>query len=182
VGGLREVIFKEHFTSTHRLLSAAISLWLAVVMLALPAAAQKSYTTQMRTYVSGQGSDSNPCTALSPCRTFKAALALTSAGGEVFVLNSADYGAATINKAVTLSSDGAMAGVLASGGGGLTISAGATDVINVRGLDIDGANSGTTGIEFSSGAGLNVLKSSIRGFTTYGIAFAAFGGRLFAGL
>src|SRR6185369_2475583 len=38
-------------------------------------------TPLMRTYVSGLGSDSNPCTAASPCATFQAALAMTLAGG-----------------------------------------------------------------------------------------------------
>src|SRR5712691_4250584 len=103
-------------------------------------------TPQTRTYVSGTGSDSNPCTASSPCKTFNAALALTIAGGEIFVLNSANYGPLTINKAVTITSEGAVAGVLATSGAGITISAGASDVVNLRGLGIDGANSGTVGI------------------------------------
>src|SRR3979490_2892444 len=48
-------------------------------------------TPQMRTYVSGLGTDNNPCTALLPCKSFQGALALTLAGGEIYVLNSADY-------------------------------------------------------------------------------------------
>jgi hypothetical protein len=40
------------------------------------------------------------------------ALALTIAGGEIYVLNSANYGAVTINKAVTITSEGAVVGVL----------------------------------------------------------------------
>ena len=39
-----------------------------------------SATPLMRTYVSGLGSDGNPCTAASPCAPFQAALALTLAG------------------------------------------------------------------------------------------------------
>src|SRR5262249_21924227 len=147
----------------------------------IPAAAQKlgapsaPPSPQSRTYVSGVGIDGGPCTAASPCRTFSAALALTTAGGEVFVLNSANYGAATINKAVTITSEGAVAGVLATSGAGLTISAGAGDVVNLRGLDIDGGGSGSTGIQFGSGAALNVTKSLIRGFANAGIAFSPAG-------
>src|SRR5262245_7697886 len=70
-------------------------------------------TPQMRTYVSGTGSDSNPCSATAPCRTFRAALALTLAGGEIYVLNSADYGPVTINKSLSITGEGAIAGVLA---------------------------------------------------------------------
>src|SRR5690242_21705525 len=63
----------------------------------LPAAPAVPLT---RTYVSGTGNDSSPCTASQPCATFQAALALTLAGGEIFVLNSANYGPVTINKAL----------------------------------------------------------------------------------
>src|SRR5712691_7886848 len=108
-------------------------------------------TPQTRTYVSGTGSDSNPCTVSSPCKTFQAALALTIAGGEIYVLNSANYGPVVINKAVTITSEGAVGGLLATSGVGITIGAGANDVINLRGLDIDGGNIGSVGIQFSSG-------------------------------
>src|SRR5207245_7698630 len=88
---------------------------------------------QMRTYVSGTGNDSYPCLASWPCQTFQAALALTVAGGEIFVLDSANYGAVTINKAVSITSEGAVAGV---SGAGITIAAGAGEVLNLRGLDL----------------------------------------------
>jgi hypothetical protein len=137
-------------------------------------------TPQMRTYVSGLGTDNNPCTALLPCKSFQAALALTLAGGEIYVLNSADYGAVTINKAVTITSEGATAGILATSGNGITISAGPSDVINLRGLDIDGGRSGGIGIQFSSGQSLNIQKSVVRNFTSSGINFAPSGtGTLF---
>jgi hypothetical protein len=128
-------------------------------------------TPQMRTYVSGLGSDSNPCIVSSPCKTLQAALALTIAGGAIFVLDSANYGPVTINKAVTITSEGAMAGVLATTGVGLTISAGANDVVNLRGLDIDGGNSGSIGIQFNSGQSLNIQKSLVHNFTNSGISF-----------
>jgi hypothetical protein len=137
-------------------------------------------TPQMRTYVSGLGSDANPCLASWPCQTFQAALALTIAGGEIYVLDSANYGAVTINKAVSITSEGAMAGVLATSGAGITIAAGAGDVINLRGLDIDGGGSGGIGIQFSSGQSLNIQKSVVRNFTNSGISFSPNGpGTLF---
>jgi hypothetical protein len=52
------------------------------------------------------------------------------------------------------------------------INAGASDVINLRGLDVDGGNSGSIGIQFSSGGALNIQKSAARGFANSGIAFA----------
>jgi hypothetical protein len=125
----------------------------------------------MRTYVSGSGSDSNQCSVTSPCKTFQGALNRTLPGGEIYVLNSANYGQVTINKAVTITSEGAVAGVLASSGVGITISAGPSDVINLRGLDIDGGNTGLVGVQFNSGQALNMQKSVVRGFTNAGIVF-----------
>jgi len=55
-----------------------------------------SNATLTRTYVSGTGDDGNPCTAPWPCQTFAAALAVTVAGGEIYVLDSANYGPVNI--------------------------------------------------------------------------------------
>jgi Right handed beta helix region len=140
-----------------------------VALAAQPLAANTPLT---RTYVSGTGSDSNPCSAANPCLTLQGALAMTVAGGEIYVLDSANYGPVTINKAVTITSEGAAAGVLAISGPGITIGAGATDVVNLRGLDIDGSNSGSVGIQFNSGQSLNIQKSVVRGFIESGINFA----------
>ena len=52
------------------------------------------------------------------------------------------------------------------------ISAGASDVVNLRGLGLDGANSGSIGIQFVSGKSLTVQKSFVRNFTNSGITFA----------
>jgi hypothetical protein len=126
----------------------------------------------MRTHVSGQGSDNNPCSVTSPCRTLQVALGRTIAGGQIYVLNSAGYGVVTINKSITIVSEGALAGVLAVNGVGITINAGANDVITLRGFDIDGGNSASIGIQFNSGQSLNIHKVAVRGFTNTGINFA----------
>jgi hypothetical protein len=131
-----------------------------------------STTPQPRTYVSGLGSDSNACTVSAPCRTFQAALSKTVAGGEIFVLNSADYSALVIDKAVTITSEGAVGGVLASSGVAITISAGASDAVNLRGLALDGGKTGSVGIQFNSGQSLNIQRSVVRNFSNSGINFA----------
>lgn len=130
---------------------------------------------QTRTFVSGLGNDNNPCTASQPCRTLNAALLLTAAGGEIYVLDSADYGPVTINKALTIASDGAVAGVLATSGVGIAISAGSNDVVTLRGLNIDGGTTGNVGIQFNAGKALNVQKSVLRGFVNAGLYFAPSG-------
>src|SRR5712671_1903961 len=142
---------------------------LVIASSATPVPAQAQAT---RSYVSGTGRDSTSCTVSAPCKTLQAALTATSAGGEIFVLNSANYGPVTINKAVTITSEGAIAGVLSTSGVGMTISAGAGDAVNLRGLAIDGGGSGSVGIQFNAGQALIIQKSSVRGFANTGINFA----------
>src|SRR5579883_3541898 len=93
-----------------------------------------------RTWVSGKGSDSGSCSLASPCRTFAYAIAQTAAGGEIDVLDPAGYGALTITQSISIVNDGVgEAGVQAgSGGAAITINAGASDVIQLRGLTIEG--------------------------------------------
>jgi len=147
-----------------------------VIVLLLHAVAQATsprlqLVMQTRTYVSGLGKDNSPCTASMPCQTFQAALNTTIAGGEIFVLDSANYGPVSINKAVTIASEGAVGGVLALSGAGITINAGPNDVVTLRGLAIDGNNSGSVGIQFNSGPSLSIQNSVIRNFTNSGINF-----------
>ena len=132
-------------------------------------------TPQMRTYVSGKGNDNNPCNVSQPCQTLKAALALTLAGGEIFVLDSANYGAVTISQAVSITAAGAGAGILVTSGTAVVVSAGASDVVNLRGLVLDGGQTGSTGIQFNSGAGLVVQNAIVRNFAANGINFAPTG-------
>src|SRR5258708_25134143 len=126
---------------------------------------EPAYGQAMRTYVSGTGKDGTACTLANPCRTLQAALKLTNPGGEIQSLDSADYGYVTINQAVTLLGAHGATGVLAANVSGVTINAGANDVVTLKGLEIDGSGSGVNGIQFNSGAALNVLDSVIRGFS-----------------
>src|SRR5262249_15128251 len=99
-----------------------------------------------------------------PCRSFAGALAQTSPGGEIAVLDTAGYGAVTITQAVSIvNEEGVEAGITVTSGDGITINAGATDVINLRGLTIVGAG-GVSGIVFNSGGVLNIQNCVIRGF------------------
>jgi hypothetical protein len=119
---------------------------------------------QTRTFVAGQGSDSNPCTFAAPCRTFQHAHDVVAANGEIDVLDPAGYGPVIITKAISIQGHG-YAGISGSTANGVTINAGASDQINLRGLLIDGAGSGNkAGILFNTGASLNVQDSMIRNF------------------
>jgi hypothetical protein len=126
---------------------------LITTMSATPAQAQAT-----RTFVSAQsGSDSNPCSRSLPCRTFAFAITLTNAGGEINTLDPGGYGTVTITKSISIVSPLGEAGVLVpSGGTGITISAGANDTINLRGLIIEGGSLGAVGIKFNSGQALTI--------------------------
>ena len=126
-----------------------------------------------RTWVSGTGSDSNAssnCSITAPCQTFAGAIAVTSAGGEIDVLSPGGYGTLTITKAISIINDGAgEAGVLASGANGITISAGPGDVVNLRGLFVNGIGAGIDGIAVTSGGTVNVQNCLIQGFASIGL-------------
>jgi hypothetical protein len=145
---------------------ATVALWLGSV----PTQAQT------RVFVAAQGSDSNPCTFAAPCRTFQHAHDVVAANGEIDVLDPAGYGALTITKAISIQGHG-FSGISAPSGNGITINAGASDKISLRGLLIDGVGTGANGIQFNTGAFLNVQESLIRNFGGSGIAFISLGGQ-----
>jgi hypothetical protein len=137
------------------------------VLAAAPASAQVA-----RTFVSGNGADGNPCSRASPCRSFAYAIGQTSAGGDITVLDPAGYGSLTITKAISIVNDGVgEAAVTATTGDAITINAGSSDVVNLRGLTITGSSTSGSGITFNSGGTLNIQNSVIRGFGNVGINF-----------
>src|SRR3984893_6996007 len=92
-----------------------------------------------RTWVSGVGDDANPCSRTAPCKTFAGAISKTASGGEINVLDPGGFGAVTITKPITISSECFEAGVLVSGTNGIIVNVpNATDVVVLRGLDIEG--------------------------------------------
>jgi len=122
-----------------------------------------------RTWVSGVGDDANPCSRTAPCKTFAGAISKTAAGGEISVLDPGGFGAVTITKSISLTQDSSgEAGILASGTNGIIVNAAATDIINLRGLVIDGGtpvSPGLNGVRFLAGGVLNIQNSVIKNFT-----------------
>jgi hypothetical protein len=154
-----------------RIAFALLAAVFACSLFAAPALAQRD-----RVFVASYGSDSNPCTFGSPCKTFQNAINVVAQGGEVTAIDSAGFGTFSISHAVTITSpNGVEAGIAApeSGDAAITINAGPSDIIHLGGLTLDGDGvSNTTGIAFNSGGSLNIQNSVIRNFTNYGIAFA----------
>ena len=125
-----------------------------------------------RTWVSGVGDDANPCSRTAPCKTFAGAISKTAASGEIDALDPGGFGAVTITKAITIDGEtGNLAGVLVSAGNGITVNAGASDVVVIRNLTINGVGGGARGISFLAGAALHVEHCSIFKFLSPGIDF-----------
>jgi nitrous oxidase accessory protein NosD len=117
-----------------------------------------------RTFVSALGNDANPCSITQPCRTMQAAFNATAAGGTIDVLDPTGYGALVINKAVTIDGHGWAELNSPAGGNAVTISIGANDTVNLRGLTLVGGGTGVDGVLFMSGGSLHIQHSVARGF------------------
>ena len=124
-----------------------------------------------RVFVAAQGSDANPCTFASPCRTFQHAHDVAAAAGEIDVLDPAGYGSVIINKAISIQGHGFSGIGLTSGVTAITVNAGANDPVNLTGLLIEGSGLGFAGIVFNTGKSLTIENSIVRNVTSDGIRF-----------
>ena len=137
---------------------------LLVCALAVPA-----FALNNRSAVSVNGSDLNPCTPASPCRSFGAAIAQTNPGGEVIALDSAGYGPFTVPTSMTISgAPGVHAALTVSSGDGITVNATNTDIVAIRNLVLIGSGGGS-GINNLQSAELLVLDCAITNFSLDGI-------------
>ncbi len=142
-----------------------------------------SFAQATRTWISGVGDDANPCSRTAPGKTFAGAISKTAANGEINVLDPGGFGGVTITKAITLDGLGSEGGMLVAGTSGIIINAGATDVIILRNLNLEGLGTlgnSTNGINIINAGSVHVENCRISGFHT-GIRFAptAAGAQLF---
>jgi Right handed beta helix region len=136
---------------------------IALVVSIVPAA----FATNPRSAVSVNGSDANPCTVASPCRSFGAAILVTSTDGEVVALDTAGYGPFTATFPITISSaPGAHAAITATSTNGITVNAGSNDRVTLRNLVLIGSPTGIAGIQQVQAHDLRIINCTIRGFTT----------------
>ena len=154
-------------------LIAVLGTTLLPVLYTVPAHAQAT-----RTWVSGVGDDANPCSRTAPCMTFAGAITKTAAGGEIDALDPGGFGTLTITKSITIDGGGGVASVMVSSEAtGITVSAGATDIVTIRNVQFQGdlgngsssGNPNTNGIQFTSGAMFNIDNCKIDGFSGDGI-------------
>lgn len=154
----------------------------SALLILLACASFSDVQAQSRAYLSEKnGSNTGSCGSLSsPCATLSYILTnnLVATGGEVIILDSSKYDQAgvTINKALTVSAPtGINAGFKGTTGAAITVSAGSTEAVVLRGLNITGGDSGIT---YSSGAVLHVENCLINRADSYGI-YATAAGKLF---
>lgn len=131
---------------------------------ASPAMAQAT-----RTWISGVGDDANPCSRTAPCKTFAGAISKTATGGEINVLDPGGFGGVTITKSITLRADGDNGGVLVSGTNAIVINAATNSRVVIDGLDIEGLDSGLSGVNIIQARDVVVRNTAIRNFATAGI-------------
>jgi hypothetical protein len=147
------------------LLVPALTIALGTLLQAAPAHAQ-------RVFVSGSGSDSNPCSFAQPCRTFQQAFNTVAANGEIDVLEPAGYGAINITHGISIQAHG-FSGITqtANPGNAITINAGTSDDITLNGLLLDGSGVGENGISITQAGSVQILNCVMRNFNSYGIIF-----------
>ncbi len=146
-------------------------LLVAGVLFSLCLAAGPAAATVDHTYVSGKGTDTGGCISqAAACRTFAYAIAQTTAAGEIIVMDAADYSPVTITKSISIVADAAgPAGIVVAAGNAITINAGSADVVNLRGLTLDGDGTAMNGILLQSAGAVTISDCFSRHFTTSGI-------------
>ncbi len=160
--------------SSKRMFAVLIATLALVGAYAMPVHAQAT-----RTWISGVGDDANPCSRTAPCKTFAGAISKTAAGGEINCLDPGGFGALTITKAITLRCDSVEGGVLVAGTDGIAISAGATDVVELYGLDIYGLGSGLNGVNVHAAGIVRIVHCHIQDFTQAGVYVEPSSGTVF---
>ncbi|HLM58943.1 MAG TPA: right-handed parallel beta-helix repeat-containing protein [Pyrinomonadaceae bacterium] len=147
-----------------------------VFTIACATAAQAQAT---RTWVSGVGDDVNPCSRTAPCKTFAGAISKTADNGEIDALDPGGFGTVTITKSITI--DGTtgqgFGSILAAGTTGVVVNDSLTaapmsEIVRLRNLSINGATTGTIGVNYVSAKALyieNCIIANFRGGTGQGI-------------
>ena len=127
------------------------SIGLLLLLLCVP---QLQAQTLTRSFISGLGSDTNPCTRALPCQTLSGALANTTGGGEIDILDGAELlstSPVTIGKSVSIVGAGARGGVT----GGLIISPPAGGQVLLKNLAINAYFQ--AGVSVTSSVGISLV-------------------------
>src|SRR4051794_1600870 len=130
-----------------------------------------------RAYVTSDGNDANPCTLPQPCRLLPAALSAVADGGEIWMLDSANYNTGPVNvgKSVTiLAIPGAVGSVVALAGDAIDVATAGVK-LTLRNLVIVPfpAAGAVNGVNMASGAALTLENCLVAGLPQSGIVVNA---------
>ena len=154
---------------------------LRVVALLLFSAVLSSsaFALSSRVFVTPLGRDVAGCGALlTPCKTLAGAVGQASPGGHVVILTSGEYGPVTISKSLTIEATGVTA-LVQTTADAITVNAGSSDVVTVRGLTLAGSSHSGHGVFVNSAGQVHVEGCTISGFTDGVSAVVWSSGRLF---
>jgi hypothetical protein len=138
---------------------------LAVASLVVILGASRGAEAAARVFVSVNGNDANTCSNIAtPYRTLNAAINQVDAAGEVIVIDTGSFAGANVAKSVKIN---VPTGVVAFSASPITVNAGMSDVVVLRGLTIKAVTPGVgDGVAFNSGAALYVENCVIDGWST----------------
>ncbi len=133
-----------------------------------------------RAYLTATGSDAHPCTLQQPCRLLPAALNAVASGGEIWMLDSANYnsGTVTISKDVSiLAVPGVVGSVAATGGPAIAIYASGLTVAlrNLVIAPVVTLPAGTFGVYMTGASNLVVEDSLIANLPQDGVVLPSGG-------
>jgi hypothetical protein len=132
-----------------------------------------------RAYVSSTGLDTNPCSLQQPCRLLPAALTVVADGGEIWMLDSANYNTSSVivTKSVTILAIPGAVGSLVSTGSLDALSINASGIkVTLRNLVFVHLTASGTGVNFVQGAQLGISNcefANIQGTAIYAQAAGA---------
>ena len=136
-----------------------------------------------RAYIASTGADNPSCSLASPCRLLPAAITAVDAGGEIWMLDSANYNSGQVNitKSVSiLAVPGAVGSVLATGGTNAISIATPSIKVSLRNLVIVMSGSAANGISYTDGTELIISECEVANISGMGAAVYAWalGGKL----
>ena len=128
-----------------------------------------------RAYLAADGNDAFPCTLPAPCRLLPAALNAVANGGEIWMLDSANYNTATvpIGKSVSIVAvPGVVGSVVATGGPAISISTPGLTVAlrNLVIAPVVTMPAGTDGVFMTGASGLTIEDSVIANLPGHGVS------------
>jgi hypothetical protein len=144
----------------------SLALSLFVIAFTCSMHADPAQALRSRVFVSKTGADVGACSFSAPCQSLDFALNGVEPGGEITILDSGGYNPITITIGVTITvPPGVEAGfAVPAGGTGITINAGSSDVIVLRGLTLNGNGVAYNGVAFNSGGSLTVINCFVQNF------------------